>query len=143
MKGLYGLAFLCLGACGVASGERNSISKSEHETFVNELSFLTYRSQCPDVTPLILGKELAEVEKMKNDLTARIVNSPLKADYEASVVQIEKENEGLNESDCIGTPYADDDQDALKSARAKFIHDKAQILTIDTHFRTLLKRVAV
>ena len=143
MKGLYALAFLCLGACGVASGERNRISKSERETFVNELSFLTYRSQCPDVTPLILGKERAEVEKMKSDLAVRIINSPLKADYDASVMRMEKENEGLNEADCVGTPYADDDQDALKSARAGFIHDKAQILTIDTHFQTLLKRVAV
>ena len=143
MKGLYALAFLCLGACGVTPSERNRISKSERETFVNELSFLTYRSQCPDVTPLILGIELAEVEKMKTDLVELIINSPLRADYEASAIQMEKENEGMNESDCVGRPYADDDQDALKSARAKFIHDKAQILTIDTHFRTLLKRVAV
>ena len=143
MRGLLLLLASLLAACSGSSGAESQALKAKRLEFAGRLNFLTYRSQCPDVTPLILSSEQAEVEKLKDELRARIVASPLAAEYRMSDQEMQRHHDdpGNNESDCVGIPYKDDDQEAISQARRGFVIDKSKIARLEAQFQSLLKQI--
>jgi hypothetical protein len=120
----------------------NNALANELSQFREELSLLTYHSQCPDVHPVILDPVAKEIRTSKTKLWNQIERSSLSSELTASVLEMAKQDRYSNESDCVGVPFPDDDKESLASYRSMFESEKKKLRVLHMHFQNLSKRVA-
>jgi hypothetical protein len=144
----WGLSILFFtAACGSLANDQSDVVKvdmlkQKRLHFFNELSLLTYHSQCPEVHPLSLEAEARAVARLSNDLAARIENSPLKEELEASRRKMAQQASYSNESDCVGVRFPDDDRESVENYRGIFATERSKLKALQARFQDLSERIA-
>jgi hypothetical protein len=132
-----------LAACGGApDGDVGAVTlEQERLKFRDELTILTYQSQCPPVHPVVLDRVAQEIEVRKTALHERIKASNLKTELDASHREMDRQGRYSNESECTGTAFPSSDHEAVINYRSVFSEEKRKLLSLETHFQILSRKI--